>query len=299
MNVLCIFLCFYVAVSAMIEWFTSSDFFENSHGRNTSDITCRSPTRYKYNRDQLLNIGLTVSKNRRLGQLGPEAYSIINLHNINRKKKTHRSKRGGKKKIIPIQNGVNFNNLIYPKKLNQYKNVSEHVSCITLNCRSVVNKDHFVGQYLREEKIDFALLTETWYTDEKQHQFETSDLNQNGYKLSVTNRKNQKGGGVAITCRNTINMRRVTNGTVRSFEYGIWKLVFKSLTVHVVGVYRPPALSTCNQFVVEFFDFIENILPHYKNLLIMGDFNLHINNDTNDIKKLQRLSSSNRSGTTC
>jgi len=59
---------------------------------------------------------------------------------------------------------------------------------VTLNCRSVVNKDVVVGRYLREEKISFAIFTETWYSDEKQHKYETSDLNPFSHKLSVVNR---------------------------------------------------------------------------------------------------------------
>jgi len=67
--------------------------------------------------------------------------------------------------------------------------LNEQIQCITLNCRSVINNNNVVGQYIRDEKIDFALLTETWYSDDKQHQPETSDLNQLGYNLSVVNRQ--------------------------------------------------------------------------------------------------------------
>ena len=88
-------------------------------------------------------------------------------------------------------------------------------------------------------KIDFAVLTETWYADEKQHKFETSDLNQNGYKLSVANRKNKMGGGIALTCRSEVKMRKLKSGTTNSFEFGIWQLMFKNITMHVIGIYRP------------------------------------------------------------
>lgn len=58
--------------------------------------------------------------------------------------------------------------------------IQEKVVCMTNNCRSVVNKDSLIhgviGQILREEKVDFVLLTETWYSDDKPHQFETSDF---------------------------------------------------------------------------------------------------------------------------
>ena len=96
---------------------------------------------------------------------------------------------------------VNSYNLTYPKICNPInKQSNEKISCLTLNCHSVQYKDILKGQVLRDDKIDFAVLTETWYSDEKQHKFETSDLNQNGYKLSVAKRKNKLGGGIALTC---------------------------------------------------------------------------------------------------
>ena len=123
------------------------------------------------------------------------------------------------------------------------------MKCVTLNCRSVVNKDLVVGKYLREEKISFAILTETWYSDEKQHQYETSDLNYFGYKLSVVYTKNRIGVEIALTYMNKINVTKRSGGSSVSFEYGVWKLVFKNLCIHVIGIYRPTSASTHRQFV--------------------------------------------------
>jgi hypothetical protein len=55
--------------------------------------------------------------------------------------------------------------------------------------------------------------------------------------------------------------------------------VFKNVSITVVGIYRPPSLVTNSQFVKEFFNFMEDILPENKNLMIFGDFNLHVNED--------------------
>ena len=85
--------------------------------------------------------------------------------------------------------GANPNHLVSLKKYKNYKQINEKVSCITLNCRSTNKKDTIIGQYLTEDDISLALLTETWFSDYKQHQYETSDLNQNAYKISIENRK--------------------------------------------------------------------------------------------------------------
>lgn len=62
--------------------------------------------------------------------------------------------------------GANLHKLIYPSIQNTRIQIGEQVSCLTPNCSTVVNKDYFVSQYLREQSIDFALLTETWHSDD-------------------------------------------------------------------------------------------------------------------------------------
>jgi hypothetical protein len=146
-----------------------------------------------------------------------------------------------------------------------------------------VNKDVLIGQLLREDNVDFALLTETWYSDDKQHQFESCDLNQHGFKISVANRQNRIGDGIALTCRTGVNMRKIKSGVNSCFEFGIWKTIFKNVTMNIVGIYRPPSLSTPAKFVSEFSQFMEDIIPNYSNLLILGDFNLHVNEESSVI----------------
>ncbi|XP_052782951.1 uncharacterized protein LOC128219177 [Mya arenaria] len=48
----------------------------------------------------------------------------------------------------------------------------------------------------------------------------------------------------------------------------------------ILGLYRPPSLGTELQFVSEFLQFLEEILPSYSNLMILGDFNLHLDDGT-------------------
>lgn len=109
--------------------------------------------------------------------------------------------------------------------------------------------------------------------------------NQNSYKISVSNRKERVGGAIALTCRSGISMRQTLNGVTRSFEYGVWQLIFKSITINCVGIYRPPSLATDNQFVSDIFLLLEEIVPMSSNLMVMGDFNLHIQDDSNTIEE--------------
>ena len=229
----------------------------------------------QYNRDQLLDYRYVPRRN-----ILPSHETLSLLKDLNLLQ--YRGKRSGQTRS-KCRYGVNIENLIH---INVNHNLlmnrgKERVVCLTINCRSLVNKSESIGQTVREERADFALLTETWFSDDKQHQFDTSDLNQNGYKISVANRKGRVGGGIALTCRSSVNMRKLSGGTTDSFEFGIWELVLKSITVHVLGIYRSPSVSTPAQFVPEFFEFMEETLPRYSNILVTGDFNLHISDTTN------------------
>ncbi len=187
----------------------------------------------RYNRDHLLDLS-AVSRNHTIPNKG--TLTILKQYNLLK----YRGTRGGRDQELRVwdtNSGVNLNNLqslpsqiptvtslkrhsthnisdanlnnlSYPKKCNTLNGLNEKISCLTLNCHSVVrNKDVLIGQYLREEKIDFAVFTETWFSDEKLHQIDTSDLNQNGYTMSTVNRSNRTGGGVALTCRTGVTVR--------------------------------------------------------------------------------------------
>ena len=45
-----------------------------------------------------------------------------------------------------------------------------------------------------------------------------------------------------------------------------------------MGVYCPPDLTTVNEFHDDFLKFVGNLRLKYRNLVILGDFNIHINN---------------------
>ena len=282
MNIMCIFLCVYFVTTSVLRWIKSEGKFDNFlHFNSQYTVVHRnqSTATFTYSVQQLTSIGELVKQHRNVNKIDPSVCHRINKLKIGRRKKRQRGKRGGQRKIISRPVGTNPNHLVSLKKYKNYKQINEKVSCITLNCRSTNKKDTIIGQYLREEDISFALLTETWFSDNKQHQYETSDLNQNGYKISTANRKEKVGGGIALTCKDKINMLKIKSGTYRSFEFGIWKLIFRNITLFVIGIYRPPSLSTDYQFIDDFLTFSEGILSQYSNLMFMGDFNIHIVED--------------------
>jgi len=39
-------------------------------------------------------------------------------------------------------------------------------------------------------------------------------------------------------------MPKLSSGSTKCFEYGIWRLILKNITLYVIGIYRPPSVST-------------------------------------------------------
>ena len=79
----------------------------------------------------------------------------------------------------------------------------------------------------------------------------------------------------------------ISTGQSDNLEYGFWRLQIGGNTIHLLGIYHPPPsdkiCSNYTKFMEEFMTLIGNLRSDYKNILIAGDFNIHIN-DGNDIE---------------
>ena len=65
-----------------------------------------------------------------------------------------------------------------------------------------------------------------------------------------------------------------------SFQFAVWKLEIKNKVLTVVGVYHPPTKHHVNDsnevFITKFLDFMSDLQLESKNIVILGDFNLHV-----------------------
>ena len=92
-----------------------------------------------------------------------------------------------------------------------------------------------------------------------------------------------KGGGLALIYKpgSGIKYVMVDNGEKRSFQFAVWKLEIKNKVLTVFGVYYAPTKHHVNDsnavFITEFLDFMSDLQLESKNIVILGDFNLHVN----------------------
>ena len=106
---------------------------------------------------------------------------------------------------------------------------------------------------------------------------------------------NMRGGGVGVVLRNTFNVTNHTNaGSYQLFEYIELFLKLSTAPVRLVVLYRPPG-ANISAFCDEFANYLEylSISPGY--LLLVGDFNIHVDcfEDDNAVKFLNLLDSFN------
>ena len=136
---------------------------------------------------------------------------------------------------------VDFNNLINIYIENRPKrDITDDLSLMLANVQSIKSKTKLVMDYLLDNKVDIAILTETWLSDNDEIWLKASDLNQHGYKTLHQNRPKHQGGGLAIICKSNLQVKQLDIGSKSSFEYLVCRISGKSVVVTTVAIYHPP-----------------------------------------------------------
>ena len=124
----------------------------------------------------------------------------------------------------------------------------------TRNIRFIKNKDQLVLRELNYTNTDATIVTESWLKDFKDDKIwiKSIDLNKDPYKCFSTPCINGRGGGLILICK-------------------------KGIEIKMAVYHLPPNEGITNGM------FINEITPHLTNLLtdnqhniIMGDFNMHV-----------------------
>ena len=123
------------------------------------------------------------------------------------------------------------------------------------------------------------VVTETWLTKDETVWLDSCNFSKDTYKIQSAHCQNGQGGGLALIHRSTSNVKFVARGQTRSFEYATWLLVMRKKNLTVTGIYHPPPKNTVTNrmFIDDFTDHIISLLPTETNNIILGDFNMHIN----------------------
>ena len=176
-----------------------------------------------------------------------------------------------------------------------YQRNGVHFACV--NARSLKNKVPMVTDHIINENIDICLFTETWLKDYDTVSF--AGLSPTGYKFRNFSRQSERrGGGTGIMFRDSLDVRLSDAKENQSFEFSEWSVRVNQYVLNMVSVYRPPYSAdhpiSSRVFFDEFSSYLEGIVMTPGILLITGDFNFHVEcQSDNDAKCfaeiLQRL----------
>ena len=83
------------------------------------------------------------------------------------------------------------------------------------------------------------------------------------------------------------HLKQLENYSKNSFEYSEWKICpFGSMMFKLIIIYRPPYSSThpvsMGTFFNELIEYLESVILCPHPVLITGDFNVHVDNPSND-----------------
>lgn len=238
-----------------------------------------------------MNIGLIVKHRRAFKALPIDTVLRVRFFKIQKRRK--RGKRGGyeqrRRKMIDEyekNRGIHHHNLTSVNiiKDRHLKSKSCNLTMGLVNVRSVKNKDIWLKQVMTEENIDICVMTETWLTKSDETWIKSTELNKDGFSMKNSFRNDgRKGGGLALVYRDMYKIQLVEEKYARTYHSVKWKLTMKNTHLHILGIYRPPPstvhTTTISQFTDEFLENLQDDIISSTNLIILGDFNIHIDDD--------------------
>jgi hypothetical protein len=114
-----------------------------------------------------------------------------------------------------------------------------------------------------------------------------------GYKLEHVPRNSGRGGGVAVLYKASITCKKERVAKYSSFEVIELLLSIKCSTIRLCVIYRPPGgthSKPIGTFLTEFQNYMSNQSTSSGKLIVIGDFNIHVDVNKNvDAKKFADL----------
>ena len=161
-----------------------------------------------------------------------------------------------------------------------------------LNTQSIKNKTAEFLDFVCECKADLFAITETWLNS--MDDAVRVEICPTGYKFLDHTRVDRRGGGTGILYRESMDVSKVAAAQLHSFEYSEWKVKSDSQRLRLIVVYRPPYSDqhpvTAGSFLDEFSEFLESAVLTMEPLIIVGDFNIHLDcTENHDAVRLGEL----------
>ena len=130
--------------------------------------------------------------------------------------------------------------------------------------------------------LDYFVISETKLDDS----FPTAQFNIEGYEVRARRDRDKNGGGLIEFVKQGVICRRLKEYETKTSESICSELIISKKKLICFSIYRPPATGNIKTFFDEMKDVISKATCKYENILVMGDFNIDINNSSSDKEKL-------------
>ena len=145
-----------------------------------------------------------------------------------------------------------------------------------INARSVSNKTFILQDFFSSHNLDFLFLTETWL--KCNDNVVMNAMCPTNCKYISDPRPSGRGGGLAAVFKQQFSCRSVAVGTFNTFEVHVFRIGISN-PFYSILLYRVPGPN--NGFLTEFADFLSSMVVNYSQLLLLGDFNIHVDMEAN------------------
>ena len=147
------------------------------------------------------------------------------------------------------------------------------LTVMQLNIRDILNKHDHLTTLLHENKVDVALLCETWLKANTEKLVRISN-----YKIYSMHRKDKIGGGICIlvSCKLRSRQRPDLKGETNLLEHTVVELKTDTQNILLVSGYRPPNCSV-RTFLKEYNNLTATLKKNKSHYRIIGiDHNLDL-----------------------
>ena len=241
------------------------------HSRST---IARWPT---YTRQQLLDIQRKVKLDNRYSRIPFETINLVRKFKINKCP----SKLDKECPIIK-QTKIQAKNLVNIEIKVDHKVVSQYVRIAAVNARSIKNKAELVLENSHLQNLDFLAITETWLKDTDEDRVWVASSLLESYELSFQthNRQNKRGGGLGLLHRKEYQVTKLDSHLqLDTIEHAMWRAQLGKQAITILVIYHPPignAGNTHTRFLDQVSELLQYSITNHKNLVILEDFNIAI-----------------------
>ena len=151
-----------------------------------------------------------------------------------------------------------------------------------INARLIYHKIPDFQEYITTNKISVSAITETWLKNDPDD-LRYKEIAPTGYNIiSHPRSSGRQGGGTALVYKNGFNIVDKTDTCkFEMMEFAEYNIMLKTETINMYVIYRPPSTSVL-KFCEDLFDLLsDNIVQNRGKLLLVGDFNIHVDDHNN------------------